>query len=104
MVARIKFIAKMKAYENKEPFIIFLPVLIFSSSPKLNFLINTPLPTATAAAGVEIFKIQLSILSKAEFILFTIWGSPKAKVQIENKLIKIIKKVNIKKSILYFIL
>ena len=45
--------ARIKAYENKELFIIFLPVLIFSSSPKLNFFIKTPEPTATAAAAVE---------------------------------------------------
>lgn len=62
----------MNAYENKDPFTIFLPVLIFSSSPKLNFFIKTPLPTATAAAGVEICKIHFSIFSKAELILLTI--------------------------------
>jgi len=45
-----------------------------SSSPKLNFFINTPVPTATAAAGVESFKIQPSIFSNAEFIFETSLG------------------------------
>jgi len=40
-----------------------------------------PVPTATAAAGVESFKIQLSIFSKAELIFETIFGSPKAKTK-----------------------
>ena len=71
----IKSIAKINAYENKEPFINFLPVLIFSSSPKLNFFIKIPVPTATAAAGVDIFKIQPSISSKAELIFPTSFGS-----------------------------
>ena len=35
-------------------------------------------PTATAAAGVAIVKSQLSIFSKAEFILLTSSGSPQA--------------------------
>ena len=69
----------MKAYEKREPFISFLPVRIFSSSPKLNFFINTPVPTATAAAGVEIFNIQPSISSKAELMVVINLGSPKAR-------------------------
>ncbi len=61
-------------------FIIFLPVLIFSSSPKLNFFHKkTPLPTATAAAGVDICKIHFSMFSKAELILLTICGLPQAR-------------------------
>ena len=64
----------MKAYENKLPLIIFLPVLSLSSSPKLNFFIKIPEPTATAAAGVEILKSQLSIVSKALVIVFTSFG------------------------------
>ena len=60
--------ARIKAYEKSEPLIIFLPILILSSSPKLNFFIKTPVPTATAAAGVDNFMIQFSILSNAEFI------------------------------------
>ena len=65
MAAKIKSIAKINAYEKSELLIIFLPVLILSSSPKLNFFIKIPVPTATAAAGVESFKIQLSILLNA---------------------------------------
>ena len=38
-----------------------------SSSPKLNFFINTPAATATAAAGVAKLTSQDSIFSKAEF-------------------------------------
>lgn len=57
----------MKAYENKEPRINLFPVRIRSSSPKLNFFIRTPEPTAIAAAGVDIAIIHDSIFSKAEF-------------------------------------
>jgi hypothetical protein len=60
---KIKSIAKIKPYENNEPLINFLAVLIFSSSPKLNFFINTPEATATAAAGVAIFSAQDSMSS-----------------------------------------
>ena len=69
---------------------IFFPILILSSSPKLNFFIKTPVPTATAAAGVDNFKSQLSIFSKAELILEINFGSPKAKQEfpkIKNKII-----------------
>ena len=59
--------------------ISFFPVRIFSSSPKLNFFINTPVPTATAAAGVAIFNSQPSISSKALLIVLISFGSPKAK-------------------------
>ena len=75
MADKIKSIAKIKAYENNEPLINFFPVRIFSSSPKLNFFIKTPVPTATAAAGVDNFKIHPSIFSKAKFNLFIICGS-----------------------------
>jgi len=51
-----------------------LAILILSSSPKLNFFINTPVPTATAAAGVASFKSHSSILVKASFNLVTIFG------------------------------
>ena len=61
----------VKKKENKEPVINFFPVLIFSSSPKLNFLINAPEHIATAAAGVDIFIIHVSISSKA-FVSFPI--------------------------------
>ena len=43
---------------------IFFEVLIFSSSPKLNFFMKTPEATATAAAGVAIFSAHDSISSK----------------------------------------
>ena len=49
-------------------------VVIFSSSPKLNFFINTPVPTATVAAGVASFRSHSSILVKASFNLVTIFG------------------------------
>ena len=75
--------------------IIFFPNLILSSSPKLNFFINTPVPTATAAAGVEIFKSQLSIFSKAEFILETNFGSPNANEKLKIKVDKIKNKNSI---------
>lgn len=88
MADKIKSIARIKAYEKSDPFIILLPVRIFSSSPKLNFFINTPLPTATAAAGVDSFKIQLSMLSKAEFIFVTICGSPQAENTVLDRLSK----------------
>ena len=82
---KIKSIHKMKAYENKLPLIIFLPALSLSSSPKLNFFIKIPEPTATAAAGVEILKSQLSIVSKALVIVFTSFGyAPKLNVQKQN--------------------
>ena len=55
---------------------IFFAVLIRSSSPKLNFFINTPAATATAAAGVANFNSQSSIFSKAEFSLSTKAGVP----------------------------
>ena len=48
------------------------------------------MPTATAAAGVDNFKSQLSIFSKAELILEINFGSPKAKQEfpkIKNKII-----------------
>ena len=75
-----------------------------SSSPKLNFFIKTPVPTATAAAGVESFKSQLSMFSKAEFILDTNLGSPKANTEcskIKNKMIenKIVNKI---KNVIFF--
>ena len=75
--------ASIKAYENKEPLINFFPVRIFSSSPKLNFFIKTPVPTATAAAGVAIFKSQPSISSNAELIVLISLGSPSANVVVE---------------------
>ena len=50
------------AYEKRELRIIFLPVDILSSSPKLNFLISKPEPIATAAAGVASFTIHLLIV------------------------------------------
>lgn len=64
----------MNAYENKEPVMIFFPVRIFSSSPKLNFQMNTPVPTATAAAGVANFISQSSILEKASLSFETNFG------------------------------
>ena len=101
---KIKSIAKINAYENKELLIIFFPILMRSSSPKLNFFIKTPVPTATAAAGVESFKSQLSMFSKAEFILDTNLGSPKANTEcpkIKNKMIenKIVNKI---KNVIFF--
>ena len=50
---------------------MFLPVLIFSSSPKLNFFIKIPVLTATAAAGVDSFISHVSIFSKAFTIVET---------------------------------
>lgn len=61
-----KSITKTKAYENKEFRIIFFPVAILSSSPKLNFLISKPEPIATAAAGVAILTIHLLIVLSAD--------------------------------------
>ena len=70
--------------------------LVFSSSPKLNFFIKIPVPTATAAAGVDNFKSQPSILSNAEVILLIICGSFAA-IDIDDKLNKkIIKKYMVK--------
>ena len=51
-----------------------MAILSLSSSPKLNFFINNPTATATAAAGVANFSIQLSIFSKALTSLFTNLG------------------------------
>ena len=48
---------QLQTYENKLHFIRFFPVLIFSSSPKLNFFISAPAPTAIAATGVANFNI-----------------------------------------------
>ena len=75
MADKIKSIAKINAYENKELRIIFFPVLILSSSPKLNFFIKTPVPTATAAAGVASLINQSSIFEKAESSLDINFGS-----------------------------
>lgn len=86
--------ARIKAYENKELFIIFLPVLIFSSSPKLNFFIKTPVPTATAAAGVASFMSHFSISEKAELSFVTNFGSPKAMTGDKEKIINKIKNIN----------
>ena len=54
---------------------IFFPVAIRVSSPKLNFFIKTPVPTATAAAGVDNVIIQSSIFSKAFVSFVTNFGS-----------------------------
>lgn len=51
----MRSIDSIKAYEKSEVCISRLPVVILCSSPKLNFFIKTPVPTAIAAAGVLIF-------------------------------------------------
>lgn len=66
MASSTKSITRMKAYENKEFRIIFFPVAILSSSPKLNFLMSKPEPIATAAAGVAILTIHLLIVLSAD--------------------------------------
>ena len=83
----------IKAYENKLPRISLFPVLSLSSSPKLNFFIKIPVPTATAAAGVAIFKNQLLILSKALVIVFTSFGYDAKLVRDKKLSIIITKKV-----------
>ena len=52
IVVNITLIKIINAYENNAVFINFFPVLIFSSSPKLNFFINKPVVAEIAAAGV----------------------------------------------------
>ena len=64
---------------------IFLPVLIFSSSPKLNFRMKTPVPIATAAAGVASFISQSFILEKALFSFETSLGVV-AKLKLGNNI------------------
>lgn len=60
-----------------------------SSSPKLNFFIKTPDPTAIAAAGVEILIIQDSIFSKAEFrVVISLGYAAKEQFAKVNKNIK----------------
>ena len=61
--------------ENKAPLINLLDVRIFSSSPKLNFFIISPVQTATAAAGVESLRMYFSNFSKAEFRVEISFGS-----------------------------
>ena len=85
---------KIKAYENKDPLIIFFPVRIRSSSPKLNFFIKIPVPTATAAAGVASFISQSLISSNAESSLDINLGSAaKTLVEKNKKNIIINKKI-----------
>ena len=62
---------KINAYDVSAVRISFLPVRILSSSPKLNFFINTPVAIATAAAGVAKLISHDSIFSKAEFSFVT---------------------------------
>ena len=83
-----------------EPVISFFPVLIFSSSPKLNFLIRAPEQIATAAAGVDILIIQFSISLNASFTLFTNFGVD-AKAWIEKINSNNITKIKLK--IIFFI-
>ena len=51
--------------------ITFLPLDIFSSSPKLNLRIKTPVAIATPAAGAANLTKYDCILFKAEFSLLT---------------------------------
>ena len=67
IVDKTKSITRINAYEIREVRINFFPILILSSSPKLNFFINTPEATATAAAGVERLTSHDSIFWNAEF-------------------------------------
>ena len=85
---------------NNEPVISFFPVLIFSSSPKLNFRIRAPEQIATAAAGVDILRIHSSISLNASFTLFTNFGVD-AKAWIEKINSNNITKIKLK--IIFFI-
>ncbi|MBR2240645.1 MAG: hypothetical protein IJ890_04635 [Clostridia bacterium] len=96
IVDNTKSITRISAYEISEVRINFLPIRILSSSPKLNFFINTPLATATAAAGVARLTIQDSIFSNAEFKVEINFGYAANEI-FENKKIKII--INDKKII-----
>ncbi len=103
IAAKIRSNANMKPYENKEFLISFLPSRILSSSPKLNFFIKIPVPTATAAAGVASFRSHFCMDSKAEFNLLTILGS--AAYTCDTKIIlKTIKKQIINNNFFFFIL
>ena len=53
----------------------FLPTVIFSSSPKLNFFISKPKPIETAAAGVATFNIQPCIC-ESPFVILVVKSSP----------------------------
>lgn len=64
---------------------IFFEVLIFSSSPKLNFFMKTPDATATAAAGVAIFSAHDSISSKPVVNLVTNFGVAANEVILKEK-------------------
>jgi hypothetical protein len=87
IAAKTRSIANKSAYEIRVARIIFLDILILSSSPKLNFLINRPMAKETAAAGVASFIHHFSISLKEEFNLFTILGA-KAKIELNWEKIK----------------
>ncbi len=63
-----------------------------SSSPKLNFFIKIPVPTATAAAGVDILISHVSIDSNAEVNVLINFGYA-AKDELENVNKKITNKM-----------
>lgn len=65
IVVKINFNNKTKIYENNAVLINFFPVLIFSSSPKLNFFIKAPVATEIPAAGVASANSQDCMLSNA---------------------------------------
>ena len=87
----------IKAYERTEVRINFFPVLILSSSPKLNFCIKKPQPIDTAAAGVEIATMYDCTFSKAEIIFETILGYMAKQLEGKEK-IRIIEIININKK------
>lgn len=58
IVVNISFNNNINIYENNAVRISFFPVLIFSSSPKLNFFIKAPVATDIPAAGVASAKSQ----------------------------------------------
>ena len=89
-------IAKMNTYENRAVFTNFFPVLIFSSSPKLNFCIKSPEPTATAAIGVASFISHDSMFWNAFSIVLTSFGVPAHKLIFVNSNISTTDNINIK--------
>ena len=73
------------------PFFHYFGFIFLTISFKL-----TPLPTATAAAGVDICKIHFSMFSKAELILLTICGLPQARDVTDREFNNIKAKVKVK--------
>ena len=68
---------------------VFIDVL-FSSS---NFLIKSPVQTATAAAGVDSFNMYFSIFSNASFNVEISFGSAAKLIDVVIQKLFIIKKL-----------